>query len=83
VETLRVAVHGKFMALEKEVGVTGQNDRIVVTPFDTTCLRAVVKTLSEVSLNAYALKTVGLLERDMGRKLSLSFPLRPAPLKKP
>ena len=35
--------------------VTGQGDRIVITPFDPSNVPAVVKALSDAKLNAYAL----------------------------
>ncbi len=55
VETFRVAVHGNSVTLGKMAGVTGQGNRIVVTPFDPANVPAVVKALSEARLNGYAL----------------------------
>lgn len=55
VETFRVNVHGNSLAIGRMAGVTGQGDRIVVTPFDPANVPAVVKALSEARLNAYAL----------------------------
>ena len=55
IETFRVAVHGNSVAIGRMAGVTGQGDRIVVTPFDPSHVPAVVKALTEARLNAYAL----------------------------
>ena len=55
VETFRVAVHGNSVAIGRMAGVTGQGDRIVVTPFDPSHVPAVVKALASARLNAYAL----------------------------
>ena len=62
VETFRVAVHGNSVAIGRMAGVTGQGDRIVVTPFDPAHVPAVVKALASARLNAYALdpKTVAV-----------------------
>src|SRR5947209_3157969 len=55
IETFRASLHGNSVAIGRMASVTGQGDRIVITPFDTSNVPAVVKALSEAKLNAYAL----------------------------
>ena len=55
VETFRASLHGNSVAIGRMAGVTSRGDRIVVTPFDPANVPAVVKSLSESRLNAYAL----------------------------
>jgi ribosome recycling factor len=55
VETFRVSLHGNSVAIGRMASVTGQGDRIIITPFDQANVPAVVKALSEARLNAYAL----------------------------
>ncbi len=55
VETFRVSLQGNSVAIGKMASVTGQGDRIVITPFDQSGVPAVVKALSDAKLNAYAL----------------------------
>lgn len=55
VETFRVGVHGNSLAIGKLASIASQGDRIVVTPFDPAHVPAVVKSLTEARLNAYAL----------------------------
>ena len=55
VETFRVPLGGNSVAIGRMASVTGQGDRIVITPFDQAGVPAVVKALSDAKLNAYAL----------------------------
>ncbi len=55
VETFRVSLHGNSVAIGRMASVTGQGDRIVITPSDQSNVPAVVKALSDARLNAYAL----------------------------
>ncbi len=55
VETFRVSLHGNSVSIGRMASVTGQGDRIVITPFDQADVPAVVKALSDAKLNAYAL----------------------------
>jgi ribosome recycling factor len=55
VETFRVSFQGSTVPLGKLAAVARQGDRIVVTPFDTAAVPAVVKALTDSKLGAYAL----------------------------
>src|SRR5437764_1430421 len=55
VESFRVTAHGNTIAFGKMAGVTSKGDRIIVTPFDSANVQAVVRALTEARLNAYAL----------------------------
>jgi ribosome recycling factor len=55
VETFRVAVRGNSVPIARMASVAGRGDRIVVTPFDPADVPAVVRSLVEARLNAYAL----------------------------
>ncbi|MDR3636723.1 MAG: ribosome-recycling factor [Isosphaeraceae bacterium] len=55
VETFRVTTHGQMAPLGRVASVVSQGDRIVVTPFDSSTVPAVVKALTDAKLNAYAL----------------------------
>ena len=55
VETFRASPHGNSVAIGRMASVTSRGDRIVVTPFDSANVPAVVKALSDARLNAYAL----------------------------
>jgi ribosome recycling factor len=55
VETFRVSIGGNSVAIGRMASVTGQGDRIIITPFDQANVPAVVKALSDARLNAYAL----------------------------
>jgi ribosome recycling factor len=55
IETFRVSLHGNSVAIGRMASVTGQCDRIVITPFEQASVPAVVKALSDAKLNAYAL----------------------------
>src|SRR5947199_10741714 len=57
VETFRASLHGNSVAIGRIASVTSRGDRIVVTPFDSANVSAVVKALAEAKLNAYALDT--------------------------
>jgi ribosome recycling factor len=55
VETFRASIRGNAVALGRLASVTARGDRIVVTPFDPAHVPAVVKSLTDARLNAYAL----------------------------
>ena len=55
IETFRVSLQGNSVAIGRMASVTGQGDRILITPFDQAGVTAVVKSLSDARLNAYAL----------------------------
>jgi ribosome recycling factor len=55
IETFRVSLQGNSVAIGRMASVTGQGDRIMITPFDPAGVSAVVKALLEARLNAYSL----------------------------
>ncbi len=55
VETFRASLHGKSVTIGRMASVTSRGDRIIVTPFEQSNVPAVVKSLSDARLNAYAL----------------------------
>ena len=55
VETFRASLQGNSVAIGRMASVTGQGNRIVITPFDPSHVPAVVKALADARLNAYAL----------------------------
>ena len=55
VETFRIQGHGGSMPIGHRAAVTSRNDRIIITPFDRADVAAIVKSLAEAKLNAYAL----------------------------
>jgi ribosome recycling factor len=54
IETFRINLQGNTVALGRMAAVMGQKDRILVTPFDPSCVPAIVKSLVDAKLNAYA-----------------------------
>jgi ribosome recycling factor len=55
IETFRVPIHGGSMPIGQRAAVTSRDDRILITPFDRKDVAAIVKSLCEARLNAYAL----------------------------
>jgi ribosome recycling factor len=55
VETFRVSDQGNMVPLSRMAVIARQGDRIVVTPFDPARVGAIVKSLCDARLNAYAL----------------------------
>lgn len=55
IETFRASLQGNSVAIGRMASVTTQGDRIVITPFDSANVAAVVRALLEAKLNAYAL----------------------------
>ncbi len=55
IDTFRVSLNGNSVAIGRMASVTGQADRILITPFDQAGVPAVVKALADARLNAYAL----------------------------
>jgi ribosome recycling factor len=54
-ETFRVPVQGGTLALQRVAVIVRQGQRIVITPFDSATVGAIVKALTDARLNAYAL----------------------------
>jgi ribosome recycling factor len=55
VETFRVSWHGSSRPIAHLAAVASRGDRIHITPFDKSNVAAIVKSLAEARLNAYAL----------------------------
>jgi ribosome recycling factor len=55
VETFRVVVNATQVPLGKLAVIATQGDRILITPFESTTVPAIVKSLVDAKLNAYAL----------------------------
>ena len=55
VETFRVASQGQSTPIRHLATVAGRGDRILITPFDRAHVPAIVRSLAEARLNAYAL----------------------------
>jgi ribosome recycling factor len=55
IETVRVAVQGSPVPIDRLGTVRMQGDRILITPFDRANVPAMVKALGESRLSAYAL----------------------------
>jgi ribosome recycling factor len=55
IETFRVSAQGATRPVVRVAAVASQGDRILVTPFDSAIVPAIVKAFVEARLNAYAL----------------------------
>jgi ribosome recycling factor len=55
IQTIRVDCQGKLVPINRLGTVRGQGDRILITPFDRASVPAIVKTLGDSRLSAYAL----------------------------
>jgi ribosome recycling factor len=55
IRTVRVECQGRSIPLDRLGGLKAQGDRILVTPFEPANVAAIVRSLSESRLSAYAL----------------------------
>jgi ribosome recycling factor len=55
VETFRISVQGSSVTVGRIAAISSQADRLIVRPFDPGHVPAIVKTLVDSKLNAYAL----------------------------
>ncbi|WP_406693993.1 ribosome-recycling factor [Singulisphaera sp. Ch08] len=55
IETFRVTSQGRSLSIRQVATVAHRGDRITISPFDRTAVAAIVRSLVEAKLNAYAL----------------------------
>lgn len=55
IETFRVASQGRSLSIRQVATVAHRGDRITISPFDRSIVPAIVRSLVEARLNAYAL----------------------------